>query len=67
MARVTFDEEQCKGCTLCTTVCPKNIITIADRINSNGYKPAFVENMDSCIGCGFCATICPDVVITVEK
>ena len=26
MARVIFDEERCKGCELCTTVCPKGIV-----------------------------------------
>jgi len=68
MARVTFDEERCKGCGLCTTVCPKNIVVIAtDRINKRGYHPAAVSEMEKCIGCASCAKICPDVVIEVEK
>jgi 2-oxoglutarate ferredoxin oxidoreductase subunit delta len=68
MAKVTFDEERCKGCELCTTVCPKNIVVMAtDRINKKGYHPATVIEMDKCIGCAFCARICPDVVIEVEK
>ncbi|GKX31580.1 2-oxoacid:acceptor oxidoreductase subunit delta [Vallitalea longa] len=68
MAKVTFNEELCKGCGLCTTVCPKKIVVLSkDKINSKGYHPATVTDMDQCIGCAFCATICPDVVITVEK
>lgn len=68
MAKVTFNEDLCKGCGLCTTVCPKKIIHLSeDKINSKGYHPASVKEMDKCIGCAFCATICPDVVITVEK
>lgn len=68
MAKVTFNEELCKGCGLCTTVCPKKIVELSkDKINSKGYHPATVTDMDQCIGCAFCATICPDVVITVEK
>lgn len=67
MAKVTFDESRCKGCELCTTVCPKKIIKLSNRINANGYRTAGVEEMDKCIGCAFCATICPDMVITVEK
>lgn len=67
MAKVTFKEEDCKGCKLCITVCPKAIIKVSERINSNGYRTAEVVEMDKCIGCAFCATICPDVVITVEK
>lgn len=67
MPKVTFNEEVCKGCELCVSVCPKGIIKISERINSKGYRPAEVLEMDKCIGCAFCATICPDVVITVEK
>lgn len=68
MAKVTFNEELCKGCGLCTTVCPKKIVVLSkDKINTKGYHPATVTDMDECIGCAFCATICPDVVITVEK
>ena len=68
MAKVAFNEDRCKGCELCTTVCPKNIVLMAeDRINAKGFHPAHVKEQDKCIGCGFCAIICPDVVIEVEK
>lgn len=68
MAKVTFELERCKGCELCTTVCPKKIVIMSkDKINSKGFRPATVVEMDKCIGCAFCATICPDVVIEVEK
>lgn len=68
MARVTFKEDLCKGCELCTTVCPKKIVVMAkDRLNIKGFHPAQVVEQEKCIGCKFCATICPDVVITVEK
>lgn len=68
MAKVMFDENSCKGCGLCTSVCPKKIIAMAkDRLNAKGFHPAEVVDVDKCIGCKFCATICPDVVITVEK
>jgi 2-oxoglutarate ferredoxin oxidoreductase subunit delta len=68
MAKATFDENRCKGCELCVSVCPKKIVVMAeDRINEKGYHPATVEDMDKCIGCAFCAMMCPDVVIKVEK
>ena len=68
MAKVTFDEERCKGCGLCETVCPKQIIALSnERINAKGYHPAGVEKQEDCIGCAFCATVCPDCVITVER
>ena len=65
--KVVFDEDRCKGCELCTTVCPKNIVKISPKINAKGYHPAVVEEQDKCIGCAFCATICPDTVIEVYK
>ncbi len=68
MAKVTFYEERCKGCKLCTVVCPKKIVVINnEKLNSKGFHPAGVIEMDKCIGCAFCATICPDCVIEVEK
>ena len=68
MAKVTFNEERCKGCGLCVTACPKNIISLAqDKINAKGYHPAEVVEMEKCIGCASCAIICPDTVISVER
>jgi len=68
VAKVIFNEELCKGCELCTTVCPKNIVIMnKNKINSKGYHPATVEEMDKCTGCTACARICPDVAIEVER
>lgn len=67
MAKVTFDEERCKGCELCVGACPKKIIRMAERFNSHGYSPAEVSDQTQCIGCAFCARMCPDVVIEVYK
>lgn len=66
--KVTFNEDICKGCGLCVSVCPMNIITLdKNKLNAKGYHPATVVDMDKCIGCANCATMCPDVVITVER
>ena len=68
MAKVTFNEDQGKGCELCTTVCPKMIgVMSKDRMNAKGFHPAEVIEQEKCIGCAFCATMCPDCVIEVEK
>ena len=51
MAKVTINENTCKGCELCTTACPKHIISLAkDKLNLKGYHPACVTNPDECIG-----------------
>ncbi|WP_218064941.1 4Fe-4S binding protein [Vulcanibacillus modesticaldus] len=65
--RVVFNEELCKGCSLCISACPKNIIYLADRLNSKGYRPATVTEQDKCISCAACGRICPDAVITVYR
>lgn len=67
MSYVTFREERCKGCELCITVCPENIITLAEGYNAMGFHPATVTEMDKCKGCAMCARMCPDVVIEVIK
>ena len=68
MAKVTFNEDICKGCGLCVEVCPKKILKIDEkRLNSKGYNPAVMTDLAACIACAFCAKMCPDCVITVEK
>jgi 2-oxoglutarate ferredoxin oxidoreductase subunit delta len=68
LARVTVNEDVCKGCGLCTTVCPKKIMVLDTRkLNKKGYHPAHVFETEKCIGCAMCAVMCPDVAITVEK
>lgn len=68
MAKVTFNEDRCKGCGLCVDACPKKLLIIdKDRLNIKGHSPAVMTDMEKCIGCAFCATMCPDCVITVEK
>jgi 2-oxoglutarate ferredoxin oxidoreductase subunit delta len=69
--KITIDQELCKGCYLCISVCPQEVIFISDRINQQGYYPAvFDENNQEgkhCIACVRCATICPDIAIEVYR
>ncbi len=57
--------DRCKGCMLCSTVCPKGIIIQTEDLTSQGYKPAGLSDMGKCTGCGSCAQICPDMAIRV--
>ena len=64
---LTFDNESCKGCELCTHVCPVDILYLdKNRMNEKGYHLISVTDMNKCIGCANCAIICPDSVIKVE-
>lgn len=63
---VKFNEERCKGCELCVSVCPVKILKLHEtNINSKGYRPACVIDAEKCIGCANCALICPDGAISV--
>ncbi len=66
--RIEVDEELCKGCELCTFVCPQNVIEMGNFYNAKGYKPAVLVDPDNrCTGCTLCAMVCPDAVITVYR
>ncbi len=58
---------RCKGCGLCVTVCPKNVLEISEKVNTKGYFPAFQARPDDCIDCALCCTMCPDVAITITE
>jgi 2-oxoglutarate ferredoxin oxidoreductase subunit delta len=67
--RIEVSEALCKGCELCTSVCPKDVIHMAtDRFTPKGYHPAaLVDPNGDCTGCAICAVICPDAAITVFR
>ena len=68
MAKVTFKEDTCKGCGLCTAACPKKIVELQkEKRNKKGYFYAVCTNQDACISCAMCAMMCPDCAITIEK
>ena len=67
MPRIEIIESRCKGCGLCTTVCPKGIVSMGVTLNTLGYTPATCIDMSKCTGCTFCAQICPDVAIVVFR
>jgi 2-oxoglutarate ferredoxin oxidoreductase subunit delta len=68
MPTIVIDEDMCKGCELCTNVCPKDLVKMAEYFNLKGYHPSrLVDPDDDCTGCTLCALMCPDVAITVYR
>ncbi|MBW2438048.1 MAG: 4Fe-4S binding protein [Desulfobacterales bacterium] len=61
----SVDNNRCKGCGLCVTVCPKNVLEISTKVNAKGYFPAYQARPEDCIFCALCCTMCPDVAITI--
>ena len=66
--RVVIDVERCKGCELCRHACPKDVLALAEELNSRGYRPVILlDPSHDCTGCALCATVCPDGCITVFR
>jgi len=65
--RVTIDRNRCKGCELCTRVCPESVLAMSKEINDKGYFFAQVVDQPACIGCRFCGFMCPDVAIEIAQ
>lgn len=64
--KLVFRADRCKGCELCVSVCPKNILKLDEtNVNKKGYHPVTVTDESECIACSSCALICPDGIINV--
>lgn len=59
-------DDRCKGCGFCIEFCPRQLLTISDRINAKGYHPPEVIDDLNCTQCGLCALLCPDFAIYIE-
>jgi len=67
MPKVEVDDNRCKACYLCVSVCPRKCLGKSTTISKKGYFPAVQTNPADCIGCKMCYMICPDVAITITK
>ena len=69
MNRIEIDESYCKGCALCTQVCPHGLLEMSTQLNAQGFMPAFIPKakMVNCTACALCARICPDAAISVFR
>ena len=63
---IVVDIERCKGCEVCISTCPNDVIAMSTKVNGKGYRYMHKVN-DDCIGCSNCAIVCPDGVITVYR
>ena len=64
---IEIDQELCKGCEICTSFCPKDVISLSDKFNASGYQPVFFNDNGECTGCAACAVVCPEVAIEVYR
>ncbi|MHB8071432.1 MAG: indolepyruvate ferredoxin oxidoreductase subunit alpha [Candidatus Cryosericum sp.] len=67
LERVSIDEQRCKSCGLCVSVCPVKILIIGDRLNARGFRPAQCTDQDKCTSCSSCVLVCPDIAIELRR
>lgn len=64
---IVVDTQRCKGCGVCVTACPLNLLEMSQEVNGKGYPYAVLAGADRCTGCASCGIICPDSVIRVYR
>ena len=60
-----IDEDRCKGCGLCVSICPKKVLEISEAVNTRGYFAVYQARPDDCNFCALCCVMCPDVAIEI--
>ncbi|MGC9323558.1 MAG: 4Fe-4S dicluster domain-containing protein [Desulfomonilia bacterium] len=64
--KITIDQNLCKSCELCITVCPDEAIRISEGLNHRGFHPAeYIK--ETCRACTLCAVMCPEIAIEVYR
>ena len=76
--RLVIDQDRCKGCNLCTLVCPYRIFLPGKTLNRKGVVVPELDRPERCTNCrlqklygrtlcGLCVMICPDQAIRWEE
>lgn len=62
---VWVNEDRCKACDKCVSVCPAGVLAMRQEVTSTLGSMIKVVHPDSCIGCMDCELACPDFAIFV--
>jgi len=55
--------EECKGCGLCISFCPRGVLELSAESNSKGHHYPVVTKNGQCANCLLCTLICSDFAI----
>jgi 4Fe-4S ferredoxin len=60
--RLEYDNRACVGCGICSTVCPKEAISLTEASVESGRlveRPRVEFDTEKCVLCGICVVFCP--------
>lgn len=63
--RIEIYSNYCKGCHICSEVCPKGVLIMVDTPDKWEGTEAEVVRIDECTACMLCEIECPDFAIRV--
>ena len=66
MKKIILHPENCKGCFLCISACPKKAIRRSGVLGPKGYETVTVDE-EKCVHCGSCYRMCPDFVYEIAE
>jgi 2-oxoglutarate ferredoxin oxidoreductase subunit delta len=64
---ITIIPARCKGCEICLTYCPRDVLTISAEFNAKGYHYPRAARGSDCVACGLCQIMCPEFAIYVTE
>jgi 2-oxoglutarate ferredoxin oxidoreductase subunit delta len=63
--RIVINAVWCKGCYICVSVCPRDVLAIDQGAWTGSFHPVIVAQAERCTVCRNCELLCPDLAIEV--